>query len=110
VAQKDVAFGLWPNIEPQAGHYTEFGHRPNTTPQIRNLFVLKITHQTGPHRTILFETKEDPRGKWTDFKFQIRFSTNENGRIKAWLGDKRVVDYDGVKAYPEKDLPGYARR
>jgi hypothetical protein len=69
--------------------------------------VLKITHQIGPHQTTLFETKEELRGKWLDFKFQICFSTNENGRIKAWLNDKAVVDYKGVNAYPEDEKTSY---
>ena len=69
--------------------------------------VLKITHQIGPHQTTLYETKEELRNQWLDFKFQIRFSTNETGRIKAWLGDKQVVDYTGVNAYPENDQTGY---
>jgi hypothetical protein len=69
--------------------------------------VLKITHQIGPHQTTLFETKEELRGKWLDFKFQIRFSTNENGRIKAWLNDKAVVDYTGINAYPENATTSY---
>jgi hypothetical protein len=69
---------------------------------------LKITHQIGPHQTTLFETREELRGKWLDFKFQIRFSTNENGRIKSWLNNKAVVDYTGVNAYPENEQTGYA--
>lgn len=68
---------------------------------------LSITHQIGPHRTPLFETKEDVRGKWLDFRFQLRFATNETGRIKAWLNDKAVVDYQGVNAYPETAVTGY---
>ena len=58
--------------------------------------VLKITHQIGPHQTKLFETKEEVRGRWLDFKFQTRFTTNETGRVKAWLNGKQVVDYTGV--------------
>jgi hypothetical protein len=69
--------------------------------------VLKITHQIGPHQTKLYETKEEVRGQWLDFKFQIRFSTNENGRVKAWLNGKQVVDYTGVNAYPENPTTGY---
>ena len=69
--------------------------------------VLKITHQIGPHQTTLFETKEELRGQWLDFKFQMRFSTNENGRIKAWLNDRAVVDYTGVNAYPENTTTSY---
>ena len=70
--------------------------------------VLRITHQIGPHQTTLFETKEDLRDKWLNFRFQIRFSTTENGQVKAWLGDKQVVDYKGLNAYPENDQAGYA--
>ncbi|HUK81740.1 MAG TPA: polysaccharide lyase [Verrucomicrobiae bacterium] len=69
--------------------------------------VLFITRQTGPHRTNLFETSEDLRGKWTDFKFQIRFTTNVTGRIKVWLNGKQVVDYAGATAYPENPTTGY---
>ena len=69
--------------------------------------VLKITHQIGPHQTTLYETREELRNQWLDFKFQIRFSTNENGRIKAWLDNKQIVDYQGVNAYPENEQTGY---
>jgi hypothetical protein len=70
--------------------------------------VLKITHQIGRHQTTLFETKDEARGQWLDFKFQIRFSTNESGRIKAWLDNKQIVDYQGVNGYPENEQTGYA--
>ena len=54
--------------------------------------------------------REEFRNQWLDFKFQIRFSINQNGRIKAWLGDKQVNDYRGVNAYPENEQTGYTRR
>ncbi len=70
--------------------------------------VLKITHQTGPHQTTLYQTQEELRNQWLDFKFQIRFSTNTDGRMKAWLDNKQIVDYTGVNAYPENKQTGYA--
>ena len=70
--------------------------------------VLQITHQTGRHRTVLFETDENLRGKWNDFRFQIRFSPTESGRLQGWLNGKLVVDYSGVNAYPENASTGYA--
>jgi hypothetical protein len=70
--------------------------------------VLKITHQIGPHQTTLYQTKEDLRNQWLDFKFQIRFSTIANGRIKAWLNNEQIVDYQAVNAYPEDEQTGYA--
>jgi hypothetical protein len=68
---------------------------------------LKIVHQTGPQDTTLFETADDLRGQWTDFKFQIRFTTNTTGFIKGWINGKQVVDYSGVNAYPENAATGY---
>src|SRR5438552_605396 len=57
--------------------------------------VFMITHQTGPHRTTFFETSENLRGKWTDFRFQIRFTPHESGLLRAWLNGQQVVDYRG---------------
>ena len=68
---------------------------------------LFITHQTSRHQTTLYETKDEIRGRWLDFKFQTCFTTNENGRIKAWLNGRPVVDYSGVNAYPENATTGY---
>ncbi|MGA2531439.1 MAG: heparin lyase I family protein [Candidatus Aminicenantales bacterium] len=70
--------------------------------------VLRITHKTGPDQTTLYETKEELRGRWLDFIFQLRFSSGANGRIKAWLNNKQVVDYTGVNAYPENEQTGFA--
>jgi hypothetical protein len=69
--------------------------------------TLKITHQLGPHPTTLYQTQEELRNRWLDFKFRIRFATNENGLIKAWLDDNQVVEYSGVNAYPENATTGY---
>ncbi len=69
--------------------------------------TLRITHTIGPHGTTLFQTDEEMRGRWLDFKFRIRFATNENGLIKAWLGDTPIVDYSGLNAYPEGATTGY---
>jgi hypothetical protein len=69
--------------------------------------VLRIIHQIGRHQTTFFETSENLRGKWTDFKFRICFSTGENGRVEAWLNAKQVVDYAGVNAYAENATTSY---
>jgi Polysaccharide lyase len=70
--------------------------------------VLQITHQIGRHRTALFETDENLRGKWTDFRFQIRFTPRESGRLQGWVNGRQVVAYRGVNAYPENATTGYA--
>jgi hypothetical protein len=89
------------------------GHAPcsNAGPVVALRYtsgVLQITQQTGRHRTALFETREDLRGKWTDFRFQIRFTRNDDGLLRAWLNGGQVVDYRGVNAYPENNTTGYA--
>ena len=70
--------------------------------------VLQITHQIGRHRAALFQTGQNLRGKWTDFRFQIRFTPHEGGLLRAWLNGGQVVDYRGVSAYPESAATGYA--
>jgi Polysaccharide lyase len=69
--------------------------------------VLQITQQAGPHRTALFQTGDNLRGKWTDFRLQIRFTPHESGLLRAWLNGQPVVDYRGANAYPESAATGY---
>lgn len=61
---------------------------------------LFITHQVTAENEVLYRTRDDIRNRWLDFKFQIRFSRSQSGRIKAWLGDTLIIDYKGVSAYP----------
>lgn len=59
---------------------------------------LFITHM-GPELKVLFETPENVRNRWLDFKFNICFSRTEMGRIEGWLNSEKVVDYSGINAY-----------
>jgi hypothetical protein len=69
---------------------------------------LRITQNLGgKETTVLYQEKAEFRGRWLDFKFQVRFSPKENGQIKAWLGDKQLVDFKGVTANPENATTGY---
>ena len=70
--------------------------------------TLKITQNiNSPHETVLYQEKAEFRGRWLDFKFQVQFSAGENGQVRAWLGDKQLVDYKGVTANPENAATGY---
>jgi Polysaccharide lyase len=69
--------------------------------------VLKITQNISKKEAILFEKKDEFRNRWLDFKFQVRFSTNDTGRVKAWLGGQKIVDYTGATAYPETAVTSY---
>jgi hypothetical protein len=89
------------------------GHAPcsNDAPVLAMRYVagvLSITRQSGGERTTLFKTGENLRGKWTDCRFQVRFSATESGHVKAWLNGDQVVDYTGMIAFPENASTGYS--
>jgi hypothetical protein len=58
---------------------------------------LRITAR--PDRETLYRTNQEVRGRWLDFKFQIRFSGGGGGRIRAWLNNRQIVDYSGPTTY-----------
>jgi len=62
----------------------------------------RITLQNSPHKITLFSQKENILGRWMDFKFNIRFSRGQDGRIRVWKDDKEIIDYQGVTAYNQK--------
>ena len=69
---------------------------------------LRITQNiNSPHETRLWTGKGEFRGRWLDFKFQVRFATNETGRVKAWLDGKQILDFKGVTADTESAATGY---
>jgi hypothetical protein len=99
-----LVIAQWKQACPKGGHCSD----NSPVLAIRYISgVLKITQDIGKHRTTLYKEQAEFRNRWLDFKFQIRFSANENGRIKTWLGDKQVVDYKGVAANPENGVTGY---
>jgi hypothetical protein len=68
---------------------------------------MRITQDLDKKFIVLYREKNEFRGRWLDFKFQVCFSSNETGRVKAWLGDKQIVDYSGVTADSENATTGY---
>jgi hypothetical protein len=68
---------------------------------------LRVTRQVGAERVTLYRTKEDVRSQWLGFRFQIRFSRNRDGRVRAWLNDKALCNFKGATAYPENTRSGY---
>ena len=99
-----LVIAQWKQYCPKGGHCYD------DSPVVALRYVsgkLFITHQIGPHQATLYETKDELRGKWTDFRFQIRFTTNQNGRIRAWINGKQVVDYAGPTAHHENSTTSY---
>ena len=71
--------------------------------------IFRITLQTTEKKINLFKTDKDIRGKWIDFKFQIKFTRKKSGFLKCWINKKQVIDYKGRTAYSKKEgypLPG----
>jgi hypothetical protein len=69
---------------------------------------LFIAKQITARKEILYRARTDVRNRWLDFRVRIRFSRNQSGRIKAWLGDAMVIDHEGATAYPKSG--GYEGR
>jgi hypothetical protein len=57
----------------------------------------------------LFEAATDLRGKWTGFRFRLRFTPHETGVVQAWIDERQEVDYHGPTAYAGNDATGYAK-
>ena len=47
------------------------------------------------------QLNEEIRNRWLDFKFQVRFSRQSNGEVRAFLNDKEIVNYAGITSYSE---------
>jgi hypothetical protein len=69
--------------------------------------VLSVTQTIGAARTTLWQSNEDFRNRWLDFRFRVCFSPNSNGRIGAHLNDSLIVNYTGTTAYREDRSTGY---
>ncbi len=66
---------------------------------------LFITLNTDSGRQKLFETSEEIKNRWLDFRFQIKFSKHADGKIIAFLNEKNIINYDGIRSYSE--IRGY---
>jgi hypothetical protein len=72
--------------------------------------ILRITQDIDHKNSILYEEKRDLRGHWLDLRFQVRFTPQQTGRVKASLNGQQVVDFTGVTANPETATTGYTSR
>lgn len=99
-----LVIAQWKQLCPEGGKCSE------DSPVLALRYVsgeLRVTQDIDKKHIILYQTKDEYRGRWLDFKIQVRFSNTENGRIKVWLGDKPLVDFKGVTANSENASSGY---
>jgi hypothetical protein len=69
-----------------------------------------ITLKTDPDKIILYSLRDDIRKRWLNFRFQIRFSRDTQGKIEAWLNENEIIHYTGITAYSQTygyPKPGY---
>jgi hypothetical protein len=62
--------------------------------------ALRITQNIGKRFIVLREETGEFRGRWLDFRVQVRFSPETDGLVNAWLGDRKLVSFRGVTANP----------
>lgn len=63
---------------------------------------LLLARQIAEHKVELFRRRDGIKNRWLDLRFHVRFSTREDGYIRAWLNEEEIADYSGVTAYPER--------
>jgi len=66
-----------------------------------------ITQTIGPRRTVLWESVEEFRNRWLNFRFCVCFTIKNSGKIRVYLDDSIIVDYTGPTAYYEDSTTGY---
>jgi hypothetical protein len=67
---------------------------------------LFVTRQDDHAKSILYSTKQEMRGRWLDFRFEVRFSQDEDGSIDGWLNGAPIVHYKGPTTYqPQRGYP-----
>jgi hypothetical protein len=60
---------------------------------------LQITRNDEQGKTLLYQSNEDVRGQWLDFRFVTRWDTTRKGIIDVTLQGLAVVHYQGPTIY-----------
>jgi hypothetical protein len=68
---------------------------------------LRITQDLDHHFHVLYREQRDLRGHWLDLRFQVRFTPERDGFVRAWLDGRQVVDFTGPTSNPENAASGY---
>lgn len=63
---------------------------------------LHITVQTDTTTLTVFQTADEIRNKWLDFRFKVRFSRNADGLVETWLNEKQIINFKGITCYTSK--------
>jgi hypothetical protein len=63
---------------------------------------LTVTLQITEERIKLIKITDEIRGKWLDFKFDIKFARTAKGFVKVSLNNRVLCKYNGITAYSGK--------
>lgn len=63
---------------------------------------LFITLQTDKKRQELYRNGNSVLNQWLDFRFDVRFSRNDDGVLRVWLNNQQIINFSGITAYAEK--------
>jgi hypothetical protein len=63
---------------------------------------LYITSKNDSASTTIYQTNEEIRNKWLDFRFRVLFSRSDRGQVLAWLNGKQIVNFHGISSYSSK--------
>jgi len=69
---------------------------------------LAITRHDEHGNEVLYQSDEDVRGRWLDFRFVTRFDAGSQGGIDGTLNGKQIVYYRGPTVY--QPARGYPKR
>jgi hypothetical protein len=71
---------------------------------------LEITRHDERGNAVLYQCKEDVRGRWLDFRFVTRFDPGSQGSIDASLDGNPIIHYRGPTVYqPAHGYPARGR-
>ena len=56
----------------------------------------------------MYETTEEIRNQWLDFKFRVCFSRSDSGHTDVWLNQKQIINFKGITSY--SSAKGYAAK
>ena len=61
--------------------------------------VLFVTRKNDSGEATIYESRDEMRGRWLDFRFVTRFSQQDDGAFDGWMNGQNIVHFRGVTAY-----------
>jgi hypothetical protein len=69
--------------------------------------VLIVSQDLEKKHIILFQKKDEFRGRWLDFRIRARFTPKADGHVTVWLNGEQLIDQHGATADQVGGATGY---